>query len=73
MKQIEELIQGCFLRMARKDYSCAGNGAASLISRKFHSQCSGIKDGDQYMEFEPGPHSSGSRHCLLCAHEFFSK
>ncbi len=71
MIQIEELMQGCFKRMARKDYPCRGNGAASDTARKHHSQCSGIRDGDMYMEFEPGPHSSGSRHCLLCAFEFF--
>lgn len=71
MVQIEELIQGCFKRMAQKDYPCVGDGTPNQSFRKHHSQCSGIKDGDQYMEFEPGAHGAGSRHCLLCAFDFF--
>lgn len=71
MKQIEELMKGCFARTAKKNYDCAGDGTANREIRKHHSQCSGIKDGDRYMEFEPLPHSAGSRYCLLCAFEFF--
>lgn len=71
--QQEELIDGCVRRVARKDYPCAGDGTANREVRQHHPQCVGIKHGDMYIEFEPLPHSAGTRICCLCAMTFFSR
>jgi hypothetical protein len=69
----EELIDGCVRRTARKDYPCVGDGTPNVKVRKHHPQCTGIRHGDMYVEFEPQAVSAGSRHCCLCAMAFFAR
>ena len=68
------LMEGCVLRKARKEFVCVGDGTPNFKLRKFSSLCAHtIVPGMSYIEFEPLPASSGSRHCMPCAARFFKK
>jgi len=65
-------MDGCVVRKARKPYTCVGDGTPSMKARSYAPGCKlAIEPGTAYMEFEPQPHSAGSRHCMACAVKFF--
>lgn len=68
------LMDGCVLRKARKEFVCIGDGTPNVKVRQFSSLCDHtIVPGMSYIEFEPQPTSAGSRHCMNCAEKFLSK
>lgn len=74
MKKMVGMIDGCYLRDARKEHPCQGDGTPNAKMRKFSHMCDGkIMVGYPYMEFEPQAVSAGSRHCLRCAAQFFTE
>lgn len=71
---LARLIDGCVLRIARYQYACAGDGTPNLQVRRYSPECvNSILKRSKYIEFEPQPHSAGSRHCLPCAEVFFAR
>lgn len=66
-------IDGTFVRTARKEHGCDGNGAAGEYRAHAEGCARKIAKGERYVEYvgEVAAFQSGSRHTVACADAFF--